>query len=579
MTDEEILRKLEDCTREAPRLQLETLQTILEHNGGVSYLRPYLQNALIDDKTFRRFVPISSYDDYAPLINRMADGADDHPSLLSVDPLICFFYSSGTSSMKPKMIPQFNSTHSRAASFLAHQGSSALLRRLFPPGPSVNKVLWFLYAGNVTVTKGGFKVMAASAYPLHSNSSSPSPMLSMCVSPREVILGSDLQQQMYCHLLCGLRNPNSVDGIRAPYAAGLVRAFRLLESKWEELCNDLENGSVSSMITDVSMRDAVAELLGGPQPELSKTIRTAPEGRQFGGILGKLWPNLRYVTCVSTGTMEQYYPLIKYYAGEIPVLGGDYFASECCIAINLDRTQPPEQTRYVLLPTAAYFEFLPFDLAGNHGAAEETVDISGVEIGKMYEVVVTTYRGLYRFRLGDIVRVLGFHNLSPELEYVMRAPKAAGEVFTERDLMSAMERLQVMLRDEAMVEVTEFTSYSDMESKPNRVTIFVEVMDGCFFLQNDKVEESTLVLRKCCSSVEECLGGLYNVQRRRGDLGPLVLSIVKPGSFDRLIQVAMENGASASQYKPPKIIRNSEIVNLMEASVIMTVHSTAYPEG
>ncbi|XP_019051972.1 PREDICTED: probable indole-3-acetic acid-amido synthetase GH3.6 [Nelumbo nucifera] len=149
------------------------------------------------------------------------------------------------------------------------------------------------------------------------------------------------------------------------------------------------------------MRDAVAELLGGPQPELSKTIRAALEGRQFGGILG-----------------------------EIPVLGGDYFASECCIAINLDRTQPPDQTRYVLLTTAAYFEFLPFDLVVNHGIAEETVDCSEVEIGKMYEVVVTTCRGLYRFRRGDIVRVLSFHNLSLELKYVMRAPKATGEVFT-----------------------------------------------------------------------------------------------------------------------------------------------------
>lgn len=95
MTDEEILRMLEDTTMEASRHQLETLQSILERQAGVLYLRPHLHGhdeQPVDDATFRRAVPLSSYDDYVDHIDRMADGLVDHDlPLLSVDTLLCFF--------------------------------------------------------------------------------------------------------------------------------------------------------------------------------------------------------------------------------------------------------------------------------------------------------------------------------------------------------------------------------------------------------------------------------------------------------------------------------------------------------
>ncbi|KAL4603086.1 hypothetical protein ACB092_10G100800 [Castanea dentata] len=578
--DEEILKKLEDTTKDAACGQLEALRSILEHQskgGGVRYLRPYLQgyDAPVDANTFRQAVPLSSYEDYVDHIDQMANnGPVDHDHdhdqpLLSVDPLICFFFSSGASTMKPKLIPYFDSKLSRAASFIAHQGSNAIHRRLFPPRQSVNKVLWFIYADNITTTKGGFKVMAASSYPMHSSKANWSQLVS-CSSPREVILGSNIEHQRYCHLLCGLRNSDSIDGIRAPYAISLINVFSLLESKWEQLCDDLEHGVPSSEISDVVMKDSVTEVLGGPQPELSRRIRLICEEKNWGGIVRKLWPNVRYIRCVTTGSMKQYYPRLKRYAGEVPLLGGDYFASECCVGINLDIMQPPETTQFVLLPTAAYFEFLPFAL-DEINVGEETVDISGVEVGKMYEVVVTTYRGFYRYRLGDIVRVVDFYNSAPQVEYVMRAPKTSSEIITEKHLMSAVERFQRVIRKDMAAEISEFASFLDLMLSPKHLKLYIEVREGCKLLQEEKLEESVEILKRCGSSIEDSLGGIYMMQRKRGEIGPLAVSIVKPGSFDRLSLVAIENGAPASQYKPPKIIRNRQIVDFMERCIVVTV--------
>ncbi|KAK8998185.1 hypothetical protein V6N11_083579 [Hibiscus sabdariffa] len=217
--------------------QADTLRSILQHQRGVHYLQRYLPDVgdhdhPVDAATFRRSVPLSCYDDYADYINQLADGDNysvDHDPrhILSIDPLDCFFYSSGTSTMKPKLIPYFDSALSKAASQIAHQGSAAVLRRSFPPRPEVCKRLAFIYADSITTTKGGFKVMAASSFPLHRRNSNVNRSLA---SPMEVILGSNVEHQMYCHLLCGLRISDSVDVIHAPYAIGLIKALRVLES-------------------------------------------------------------------------------------------------------------------------------------------------------------------------------------------------------------------------------------------------------------------------------------------------------------------------------------------------------------
>ncbi|KAL6955222.1 hypothetical protein U1Q18_046347 [Sarracenia purpurea var. burkii] len=428
-----------------------------------------------------------------------------------------------------------------------------------------------MYAGNVTETKGGYKAMAASAFPFHSNKSNPSHFLSMMASPKEVILGSDILQQMYCHLLCGLRHSNLVDGIRAPYAAGLVRAISLLESKWEHLCHDLEYGCPSLEISDALIRNSVIKVLCGPQPELAMRFLSICKEKDWEGILSKLWPNARYIKCVTTGSMEQYYSKIKYHAGELPVLGGDYFASECCVGINLDISQPPELTRFTMLPTAAYFEFLPYDINKMSDRGEDTVDLSAVEAGKMYELVVTTYRGLYRYRLGDIVKVVGFYNSSPQIEFVTRAPKIPGEILTEGILISAMKTFQEVLRNEAMTEMADFACFLDRELGSMQLKVFVEVREPSIFLQQKKLLEADGVLRKCCSCLEDGFGSIYKLMRAKGEVGPMLLYLVKPGSFDKILQVAIESGAPASQYKPPKIIRNHKIVDLMEVSTFVTV--------
>lgn len=71
---------------------------------------------------------------------------------------------------------------------------------------------------------------------------------------------------------------------------------------------------------------------------MSKRVRSICEEKDWDGVLAKLWINSRYVKTVTTGSMMPYYAKLKYYAGPLSILGGDYLASECSVAVNMDIT-------------------------------------------------------------------------------------------------------------------------------------------------------------------------------------------------------------------------------------------------
>uniref|UniRef100_A0A7C9CKF0 Uncharacterized protein n=1 Tax=Opuntia streptacantha TaxID=393608 RepID=A0A7C9CKF0_OPUST len=94
--DDQLIAKIEETTVDATRHQLDTLRQILQRNATVGYLRRHLdQSAAVDADNFRRIVPLSTYDDYADYINKIADGmfddGDEGRHFLSFDPLLCFF--------------------------------------------------------------------------------------------------------------------------------------------------------------------------------------------------------------------------------------------------------------------------------------------------------------------------------------------------------------------------------------------------------------------------------------------------------------------------------------------------------
>lgn len=117
----------------------------------------------------------------------------------------------------------------------------------------------------------------------------------------------------------------------------------------------------------------------------------------------RLWPRTKYVDVIVTGSMAQYILLLDFYSGGLPLVSTMYASSECYFGINLKPLSLPSEVSYTLLPNMAYFEFIPIERedeqmvdqcnGGGKGRLIELVDLIDVQVGKYYELVVTTFTG------------------------------------------------------------------------------------------------------------------------------------------------------------------------------------------
>ena len=228
-------------------------------------------------------------------------------------------------------------------------------------------------------------------------------ILSQCCSPDEVIFGPDFHQSLYCHLLCGLIYSDEVQFVFSPFAHSLVHAFNTLVEVWEDLCADIRHGVLSKRITTPSIRQAVSKILR-PNPELASSIYNKCQNlSSWHGVIPALWPNAKYIYGIMTGSMEPYLKKLRHYAGHLPLMSADYGASEGWVGSNVNPTLPPEEVTYAVLPNIAYFEFIPLEKpkgeemensSSIHYIESEPVGLTEVEVGKIYEVVITNFAGM-----------------------------------------------------------------------------------------------------------------------------------------------------------------------------------------
>jgi len=79
------LEFIETVTTYADEVQTQVLSSILSRNADTEYLRRYGLNGRSDRVTFKKCVPVITYDDVKPDIRRIASG--DTSPILSAHPI------------------------------------------------------------------------------------------------------------------------------------------------------------------------------------------------------------------------------------------------------------------------------------------------------------------------------------------------------------------------------------------------------------------------------------------------------------------------------------------------------------
>ncbi|OWM81221.1 hypothetical protein CDL15_Pgr007252 [Punica granatum] len=578
------LEFIEDVTSRPDEVQGRVLSEILSRNAHVGYLRRHNLEGRTDRESFKRLIPVITYEDIQPDISRIANG-DKSPVLCS-HPISEFLTSSGTSGGERKLMPTIEEELDRRS--LLYSLLMPVMSQ-FVPDLDKGKGMYFLFIKSEAKTPGGLvaRPVLTSYYKSSHFKNRPFDPYTNYTSPNEAILCPDSYQSMYSQLLCGLCQRMEVLRVGAVFASGFIRAIRFLEKHWPQLCYDIRSGILSSDITDPSVREAVSRILR-PDPALANFIEAQCGSQSWAGIITRLWPNTKYVDVIVTGTMSQYIPTLDYYSNGLPLVCTMYASSECYFGVNLNPMCKPSEVTYTLIPTMAYFEFLPVNRNTN-GATnplskprslnekeqQELVDLVDLKLSQEYELVVTTYAGLYRYRVGDVLRVAGFKNKAPQFNFICRKnvvlsidADKTDEVELQNAVRNALNHLTPF-----GATVTEYTSYADTTTIPGHYVLFWELA------LNGSTAIPPSVYEDCCLAIEESLNSVYR-QGRASDksIGPLEIRIVESGTFDKLMDCAISYGASINQYKTPRCVKFAPLLEVLNSRVTSNYFSPKCPK-
>lgn len=322
-------------------VQLELLHLLLETAKSTEIGKAYAFSSIHNYETFKERVPIRSYEDYEPIIERSRLG--EH-NIYWPTPIKWFAKSSGTTNAKSKFIPvsqeSLENCHYAAGKDLLcmylnnNENSKLFTGKSLRLGGSKE-----LYKENGT-SFGDLSAIIIDNMPFWAEySSTPS---------NEVSLMSDWEIKM-------------------------------------------------AAIVQETIQEKVTSLAGVPSwmlVLLNQVLETTGRGSIF-----EIWDHLE----VYFHGGVSFEPYIDQYKKILPRDSFRYYeiynASEGFFAIQ-DRNESSELL--LMLDYGIFYEFIPMDTYRTD--PEHVIPLSEVEIGKNYAVVITTNAGLWRYKIGDTVR-------------------------------------------------------------------------------------------------------------------------------------------------------------------------------
>ncbi len=236
------------------------------------------------------------------------------------------------------------------------------------------------------------------------------------------------------------------------------------------------------------------------------------------------WPRLRLVSCwTDAGAAGSAEELRQRFPG-VAVQGKGLLATEGVTSL-------PWGGRHPLAIRSHFVEFLD--------AEERALLAHEVEVGQVYEVVLSTAGGLYRYRTHDRVRITGRLGATPTLGFVGRGDRVVdlrGEKLTDAFVHGVLQ--QLFGRDPAVP----FSLLAPSpDGSPAGYHLFVQAPP-------DRM-----------SGVADRLDGLlsanpqYHLARRLGQLAPPVVVPVGPGASSAYLEARAAAGGQLGAIKLPAL--------------------------
>ncbi|MBX2802043.1 MAG: GH3 auxin-responsive promoter family protein [Myxococcales bacterium] len=550
-----MLRRFDRASQQAVVKNRQTLTAILTANADTEFGRTHGFAALSRDPSgaaYRDAVPLATYADFTEAITRMEHG---ETGVLTADELLFFALSSGTTGTT-KLVPTTKRHHGFTFKYMGTVVQGVISNELHEPGPTERGVDLMHFAGEQQLSPGGVPVGSATAEAVRRMARIVPHLWN---SPIDVYTLPHQPSARYLHALYGLHNRDN-QFVEAVFAPRLLEWIREVVARWDELVHDVRHGTLTDT---VDIPDDVRRKVLADNPARSARAREleAATAEGFEGFLTRIWPSMTHLMTITSGSFEVYVPALRRFVGDLPIYTPSYGATESFVGVGL---WPDRPGHYVMATDPSYFEFIPTEHVDE--AQPDTVDMQGVQEGASYELVVTNYAGLYRYRLGDVVRVVGRHGQAPIIEFLYRRGTqfdVTGEKTNEEHVANALTQLRE--RHAAMV-LEDYTTTADPAASPPRYVVYLELDSTSDPIDADTLQQWAVDFDACL-----CRANPMVVEYREGGfLGQPRLAVVASGTFARLADLALEGERSPSraQIKTPRRVDGEAQLALLEDAVV-----------
>lgn len=367
--------RLEDITYNPMRTQEEFVRRLVRENARSEYGREHGFENIHNLDEFRRYIPLTTYEDYTSYIERIANGEKN---------VLTAYLTEHISTQDGfKKFPQSrwsiltNYDYSLCTGFYiaGHHGYLTDGMTLNLVDSSTKCLRSGITFGNMLgrlLVKRGFD--NAQVY----------------VIPVDVADSTEKVDIPYLQAVFALRQ-RDVSLAVCDHYENMVGLLRYIEKHWSRLADDIERGN--SYIQ--------------PDPQRANMIRDIMENHHVGTqLVTQLWPRLHCMMVYDVDCLSASFELLRTYCGSnVHFVFTGITSPEGTFSTSLHLDDP--QT--VLIPDSVFYEFKPKE--SSHYNQLFTLD--QLEIGKSYELVVTTLSGLYRYKTQKTILVVGRYHDTP----------------------------------------------------------------------------------------------------------------------------------------------------------------------
>lgn len=314
----------------------------------------------------------------------------------------------------------------------------------------------------------------------------------------------------------------------------ILELLRTLDENAEEMIDDIKNGTLS---WNFDISEYIREELHAyiePKPERAEELRQILQ--KYGKLEPKhFWPWLQYMSTWKCGNtkiyMEKYMDAFDWNKTFYQELG--YIATECRFGFSLDDTNES-----VLFPHFHYYEFVEeSELDNPH---KHYLQIHELEQGKRYCAYVTTYSGIFRYNMNDLVEVGGSFYNTPTVHMVSKVNgivSMTGEKLYEPQFIDAVHKAEELMG----IKTKFFVGFADI--RESKYHFYYEFIDED--VNQSLADEFTLVVDRKLQEINN----EYESKRASFRLKEPQAHILLSNAYSRFKAACLRDGFRDGQFK------------------------------